>query len=157
MKKPTLAAMAAVLVATALFGLSLAGNPAPGFAQDLKSLRGDQGVTDADKAPVVNNVREGTRYDRAYRQQPPLIPHAIDKYEIDLKVNQCLRCHDWPNNVKENAPKVSETHYVDRQGKRLDQIASTRWFCNQCHVPQTDAKPLVENQFRDATRSEQKR
>jgi cytochrome c-type protein NapB len=95
-------------------------------------------------------VREGARTERAYRQQPPLIPHAIDKYEIDLKVNQCLRCHDWPRNVRENAPKISETHYVDREGVRLDKIASTRWFCNQCHVPQMETKPLVDNLFRSA-------
>lgn len=123
------------------------------LAQDLKSLRGDVGVAEADKAPAVAGIREAGRYDRAYRQQPPLVPHVIDKYEIDLKVNQCLRCHDWPNNVTENAPKVSETHYVDRQGKRLDQIASTRWFCTQCHVPQSDAKPLVDNQFRSAVKN----
>ena len=42
---------------------------------------------------------------------PPLIPLRVDKYEIDLKVNQCLRCHDWPYNVQENATKISETHY----------------------------------------------
>jgi cytochrome c-type protein NapB len=120
------------------------------LAQELKSLRGDLGVADADRAPAVSGVREAGRYDRAYRQQPPLVPHQVDKYEVDLKVNQCLRCHDWPNNVRENAPKVSETHYVDRQGKRLDQISSTRWFCTQCHVPQSDAKPLVDNAFRSA-------
>lgn len=119
-------------------------------AQELKSLRGDIGVSDADRAPSISGIREAGRYDRAYRQQPPLVPHQTDKYEVDLKVNQCLRCHDWPNNVKENAPKVSETHYVDRQGKRLDQISSTRWFCTQCHVPQSDAKPLVDNVFRSA-------
>lgn len=154
MKKPTSLALVAMMALAVLLGLAVLGVSEASLAQDVKSLRGDQSVTETDKAPVLNNVREGQRYERAYRQQPPLIPHAIDKYEIDLKVNQCLRCHDWPNNVKENAPKVSETHYVDRQGKRLDQIASTRWFCNQCHVPQTDAKPLVENQFRDATRSQ---
>lgn len=120
------------------------------LAQEFKSLRGDLGVADADRAPQVTGIREAGRYDRAYRQQPPLVPHATEKYEVDLKVNQCLRCHDWPNNVRENAPKISETHYVDRQGKRLDQISSTRWFCTQCHVPQSDAKPLVENAFRNA-------
>ncbi|MBL8673090.1 MAG: nitrate reductase cytochrome c-type subunit [Alphaproteobacteria bacterium] len=133
-------AVAAVIGATAIAA-----------SQEVKSLRGDQAITEVDKAPPVHQVREGQRYERAYRQQPPLIPHAIEKYEIDVKVNQCLRCHDWPQNVRENAPKVSETHYVDRQGVRLDKIASTRWFCNQCHVPQADAKPLVENTFKPAS------
>ncbi|MBM3570033.1 MAG: nitrate reductase cytochrome c-type subunit [Alphaproteobacteria bacterium] len=138
---------------TRLLVLALIALSGVALAQDLKTLRGDQKIDAVDAAPPVSQVREGARLDRAYRQQPPLIPHAIEKYEIDLKVNQCLRCHDWPDNVRENAPKISETHYVDRAGKRLDQIAATRWFCNQCHVPQTDAKPLVENRFRSAVQS----
>ena len=45
------------------------------------------------------------------------------------------------------------THYLDRQGQQLDSVAGTRWFCNQCHVPQADAPPLVANTFRpSATR-----
>jgi len=123
------------------------------LAQDIKSLRGDLGVADADRAPAISGFREAGRFERAYRQQPPLVPHQTERYEVDLKVNQCLRCHDWPNNVRENAPKISETHYVDRQGKRLDQISPTRWFCTQCHVPQSDAKALVDNAFRNAAGS----
>jgi nitrate reductase (cytochrome), electron transfer subunit len=119
-------------------------------AADLKSLRGDTAVDEANTAPELFNVTEGAPQARAFRQQPPLIPHRVDKYEIDLKVNQCLRCHDWPYNVEENAPKISETHYESREGKRLDFVAGTRWFCNQCHVPQVDAPALVENEFRPA-------
>jgi cytochrome c-type protein NapB len=26
-------------------------------------------------------------------------------------------------------------------------LRSRRYFCTQCHVPQTDVKPLVENRF----------
>jgi cytochrome c-type protein NapB len=91
---------------------------------------------------------------RAYRQQPPLIPHEIEGYEIDLKANQCLGCHDWPNNAGVGAPKVSETHYLDRNGVALDQVARSRWFCTQCHVPQADARPLVDNTFKSAAEVE---
>ena len=132
----------------ALIALAFAIPSMIGLAAEIKSLRGDIEILAPDKAPPISNVREGARTERAYRQQPPLIPHAVDKYEIDLKINQCLRCHDWPQNVRENAPKISETHYVDREGVRLDKIASTRWFCNQCHVPQMETKPLVDNLFR---------
>lgn len=124
--------------------------PAGGVTGELKSLRGDLGVTDTDQAPDIHGVKEGAGYGRAYRQQPPLIPHKIEKYEIDLKVNQCMYCHDWPNNTRMGAPKISETHYVDRQGNRLDHVARTRWFCVQCHVPQTDAPALVDNMFAPA-------
>jgi len=136
-----------------LLAAALAAIATLALAQDLKSLRGDLGVADADRAPPIPAYREAGRFERAYRQQPPLVPHQTERYEVDLKVNQCLRCHDWPSNVRENAPKISETHYVDRQGKRLDQISPSRWFCTQCHVPQSDAKALVDNAFRNAAGS----
>ena len=119
-------------------------------AEDLQSLRGKQAVTDTGTAPPVFDVREGQRYAKNYLQQPPLIPHRIDKYEIDLKVNQCLRCHDWPYNAQENAPLVSVSHFLDREGHKLDHVSTQRWFCVQCHVPQADARPLVENTFQPA-------
>lgn len=96
------------------------------------------------------NVIEGQLAPKSYRQQPPLIPHKIEKYQINLNVNQCLRCHDWPFNTQFNAPKVSETHYVDRQGAHTDKIAPTRWFCTQCHVTQQNAPELIENMFKPA-------
>ena len=37
---------------------------------------------------------------------------------------------------------------LDREGRELDHIAGTRYFCNQCHVPQADAPALVENVFK---------
>ncbi len=125
--------------------------PTGGVTGELKSLRGEVGIGETDAIPDIHAVKEGSDHGRAYRQQPPLIPHKIEKYEIDLKVNQCMYCHDWPNNTKMGAPKISETHYIDREGNRLDNVAGTRWFCVQCHVPQTDAKPLVDNGFKPAT------
>ncbi|MCP5153389.1 MAG: nitrate reductase cytochrome c-type subunit [Ectothiorhodospiraceae bacterium] len=115
-------------------------------------MRGAIAIPDANAAsPVMKQNTDRTQLGRAYRQQPPLIPHNIEKYQISLKVNQCMACHDWPNNVREGAPKISETHYIDRDGVALDHVARTRWFCNQCHVPQVAAQPLVENQFKSAT------
>ncbi len=130
-------------------GLCLAGTsfmPGNALAQ-VKSLESGVKIDQTNAAPEVHNTVENQRLTRAFRQQPPLVPHRVEKYQIDLKVNQCLRCHDWPYNAQERAPKVSETHYMDREGKRLDKVASTRWFCTQCHVPVTDAKPLVNNLF----------
>lgn len=124
---------------------------APVAAQDLKSLRGDMPLTEESAAPTLLGYKEGGNHPRAFRQQPPLIPHRIEKYEVDLKVNQCLYCHEWQNSKKMGATQISETHYIDRDGRRLDVVAGTRWFCTQCHVPQTDAEPLVENQFAPAS------
>ena len=119
-------------------------------AQEVKSLRGGTGIDEGDAAPKVYQQDTSGRFTKAYRQQPPLIPHKITSYEIDLKVNQCMRCHDWPGNVEANAPKISETHYIDRDGVALDRVARTRWFCTQCHVPQANAPALVGNTFEPA-------
>ncbi|MCG8507708.1 MAG: nitrate reductase cytochrome c-type subunit [Rhodospirillales bacterium] len=140
--KPTAMTILGILV---LGAGALAATAA--LSADVTSLRGETAIDDINATPKRFGVDESGPITRAFRQQPPLIPHRIDKYEIDLKVNQCLRCHDWPYNVEENAPKISETHYEDRQGERLDFVAGTRWFCTQCHVPQATAQPLVENEF----------
>ncbi|WP_299356899.1 nitrate reductase cytochrome c-type subunit [uncultured Shimia sp.] len=114
-------------------------------AQEVQSLRG----TPVDEQNVVEDVfqQDKQRFGRNYRQQPPLVPHSIDQYQIDLKANQCLRCHDWSTAGERNAPTLSMTHYLDRDGNQLDRVAGTRWFCNQCHVPQADAPALVDNTF----------
>ncbi len=124
--------------------------PVVSGAQEVMPLRGEVGIDELNEAPPTVRLRSGRPFPRAYRQQPPLIPHRIAGYQIDLRVNKCLSCHDWPNNVEEGAPKISETHYVDRNGVALDHVARTRWFCTQCHVPQTNAPSLVENEFRNA-------
>ena len=117
------------------------------FAQSapVQTLRG----ADVDDQIGVEDVfqQDEQRFPRNYRQQPPLIPHSIDQYQIDLKANQCLRCHDWTVAGERGAPTLSMTHYLDRDGNELDRIAGTRYFCNQCHVPQADAPPLVDNVF----------
>lgn len=86
---------------------------------------------------------------RAYPMQPPTIPHAIDNYQIDKNSNRCLLCHARANADKFQAPPVSVTHYMDRNDQFLATISPRRYFCNQCHVVQTDARPLVANTFKD--------
>lgn len=145
----------ALLMAVALgAGIVVAG---VGVAQDKggKSLEGLGGAATLNQINAAPDVERQSYADggfgRAYRQQPPLIPHKVDGYQVTPTDNACMNCHDWPGNNKFKAPKVSETHYVDRQGVRLDKIAGTRYFCQQCHVPQADAKPLVGNSFQNAT------
>jgi cytochrome c-type protein NapB len=141
------------IIGLAALALALA---LPAVAQStLESLRGPVAIPDT--APAQDIRKQNTssgRFDRAYRQQPPLIPHRVDKYQIDLNANQCMRCHDWPFHVEEGATKISETHYFDRNGVALDQVSGTRWFCTQCHVPQADARPLVPSTFKSATEVE---
>jgi len=44
---------------------------------------------------------------------------------------------------------IGITHYTDRDSQTLAAVAPRRYFCTQCHVPQQDVKPLVENRFQN--------
>lgn len=144
----TLAAGAAVALVVTVAGSVIAQDK----AEKLKSLGGEATLEQTNAAPeTFKQSVPADGFGRVYRQQPPLIPHKVEGYQVTADNNACMSCHDWPGNVQAKAPKISETHYVDRQGVRLDKVAGTRYFCQQCHVPQADAKPLVTNTFQNAT------
>jgi len=86
---------------------------------------------------------------RAYPMQPPIIPHKIDGYQVDTNANQCMACHSRRQTADSQAPMVSVTHYLDREGNFLADLSPRRYFCEQCHVVQVDAKPLLNNEFVD--------
>ena len=127
-----------------LFGLSLAGR-----AADVQSLRGAMDIVDPSAPVDIKKVQpDRDPIPRDYVQQPPLIPHKIDNYKITLKFNKCLTCHSWKNYKRYGATKISQTHFEDRDANVLANVSARRYFCTQCHVPQVDAKPLVENEFK---------
>ena len=120
------------------------------LAQDLGGLRGRTPLDQEPKAPPVARVENtDLKRGRAYTSQPPTIPHAIEKYEITRNVNFCMYCHSRVRNKEFGAPMVSATHYMDRDQNFLAEISPRRYFCTQCHVPQTDAKSPVSNTFID--------
>ncbi len=136
-----------VLIFSMLFGLS--GFSSSALAEHVTSLRGANDLDAPSNAVLIKQIqRDREPIERDYVQQPPLVPHKISGYKIDLKSNKCLTCHSWKNYIKEKATKISQTHFEDRQENVLANISSRRYFCTQCHVPQMDAKPLIENQFR---------
>lgn len=92
-------------------------------------------------------VTKDRGFERDWKLQPPLVPHKIDKDEITLKVNTCMRCHGADTYKKEGAPKAADSHFTMADGKPTDELDMRRYSCNQCHVPQVNAKPLVKNQF----------
>lgn len=97
---------------------------------------------------MAGQSRESGREQRNYPEQPPVVPHNIRDYQVDLRHNQCLTCHSREYAVEAGAPMVSVTHFMDRDKQVLAAVSPDRYFCTQCHVPQTDARPLVNNQFR---------
>lgn len=121
-------------------------------AADVSSLRGMAPLEEDTDAPELKHYqKDGEPITRDYVQQPPLIPHQIEGYWIDTKSNKCLSCHSWANYKKAGATKISQTHFEDRDKHVLANVSARRYFCTQCHVPQVDAPPLVENNFRPIT------
>lgn len=128
--------------------------PAEGSAlgrADMRQLdalrRGIPVDQEAAPLPLAHVLNTDVRRERAYPMQPPTIPHAIDGYQVDKNSNRCMLCHARANADKFQAPPVSVTHYMDRDDQFLAAISPRRYFCNQCHVVQTDAPLLVNNTF----------
>ncbi|MFO1308307.1 MAG: nitrate reductase cytochrome c-type subunit [Burkholderiales bacterium] len=128
----------------------LAATAALAHAQLADKMRGATPVADESRPPPLGNVEnKDVRRERAYSMQPPTIPHKIDSYQVDLNVNACLGCHSRGRAPVTQAVAVSVSHYMDRDGNFLAEISPRRYFCQQCHVPQEDLKPLVGNRFVD--------
>jgi cytochrome c-type protein NapB len=118
--------------------------------RQLDAIRRGVPLDQEDNAPPMARVENADlKRVRAYPMQPPTIPHTIDGYEVDKYTNRCMLCHARANAETFQAPPVSVTHYMDRDAQFLATISPRRYFCNQCHVVQTDARPLVANTFQD--------
>lgn len=141
-------------VLTLLLGALYIG-PAPGLhaiadeaLQPVDPQRRDLSLDGASAAPVKHQVEVVPGgIERSYLGQPPMIPHNIEKYEITLGVNGCLKCHSENTYQVERAKRIPDSHYLDRDGRKLAQVSSRRYFCTQCHAPQLSGAPLVENLF----------
>jgi nitrate reductase (cytochrome), electron transfer subunit len=99
--------------------------------------------------PLVNPDNSDIKRVRNYAMQPPVVPHKIDGYQLDKNANRCMMCHARTRTQESQAPMISVTHYMDRQGNFLAELSPRRYFCLQCHVPQAELKPLVGNVFID--------
>jgi cytochrome c-type protein NapB len=92
---------------------------------------------------------ESQNLPRAFEGAPPLVPHEVAGLPpITVKRNECLDCHNKPLLIGKNKKGISpmsESHYVKLAGKMKPRGAL--YVCDQCHVPQADVKPLVDNTF----------
>ena len=120
-------------------------------SNEVKSLRGDVAL-DAASAPIAaKEWRDGEgKINRNYNQQPPLIPHDIEDFEITREDNSCLACHSMDSEMP-GATKIAVSHFLNRDNQALANISPRRYFCTQCHVPQKDAPALIANAFRALT------
>ena len=99
--------------------------------------------------PLQNPENKDLRRNRAFPMQPPTIPHRIDGYQVDRNANRCVSCHARTRIEETRAIPIPATHYLDRDGTMRGDVSPRRYFCTQCHVPQEEVKPLVENRYQD--------
>ena len=119
------------------------------LADPIATLRGSEISQESEPPTLSNPSNSDLRKARNYPEQPPTIPHKIRDYQVDLYANKCLTCHSRRATEESQAPMVSVTHFTDREGQVRAFISPRRYFCNQCHVPQIDARPLTGNTFVD--------
>ena len=100
---------------------------------------------------------ENTRAGGYFTGSPPVIPHAVaDMMPVTTDSNMCRACHDAPDRIGEEvadgvAPPIPASHYTDLRrapDKVTGELIGARFFCDQCHVAQTNAEPLVNNIYR---------
>jgi cytochrome c-type protein NapB len=136
--------MTLALIATCTFGAQ------PGQPVLTDPLRGNVPILDETHPPAMQQQEnKDVRRVRSHPMQPPTIPHKIEGYQLDRDVNRCLYCHARSRIEETRAIPLSVTHYMDRDGNIRGDVSPRRYFCTQCHVPQDEVKPLVENRFED--------
>jgi cytochrome c-type protein NapB len=134
--------LAAVLVTAALSTVVM--------AQTFSALRGSTPLNQEGSPPAMTPEQNiSVREPRNYPEQPPVIPHSTEGYEVSINANKCLSCHARTRIRESQAPMISITHFIDRDGQFLASVSPRRYFCTECHVPQHNVKTPVENSFVD--------
>jgi len=148
------------IILTSVF-LLISGNSQAGAIDELNMGLSKTSVfsTPTPKPFHYSQVKEGEAealLPRYWEGAPPQITHRVDEYlPISAEENQCTDCHDqyrkigrrqWHKGVKK---PMSKSHYGGFYGTGAkDAISGARYNCMQCHVPQADTPPLVQNTLR---------
>jgi len=120
------------------------------MAQTFSALRGSTPLNQEGPPPAMTPEQNtSVKEPRNYPEQPPVIPHSTEGYEVSVNANKCLSCHARTRVQESQAPMISITHFFDRDGQVLAAISPRRYFCTQCHVPQHNVKTPIENDFVD--------
>ena len=136
---------ATIALTLLLLASAVLAQPSDNFA----TLRGGPIAEEAEAPRIAGLEDKGAKHKRAYPMQPPIIPHKVEGYRVNLKTNRCMTCHSRRTNHMSGAPMISVTHYTDRDGNFLADVSPRRYFCQQCHVAQTDVEPALANEFVD--------
>lgn len=138
--KLTLAAMTATLVASITLIAGCATTEKMVSARGTDVAAADTGFAAKEYTGKKPGLQKPIA--RTFKEQPPLIPHATTNFDdVTLEENQCMSCHGPEKYQEKKAPKLGESHFKGKQ------VSMARYQCIMCHVPQTDAAPLVDSTF----------
>lgn len=142
--------------------------------KELGLRKTDLYTEDKVKPDTTNYYKEAPgmskKFDRAYMNAPPMIPHDIDDLgEIDKNNNACLGCHMPDVASSLGATPIPKSHFTSfRPVVTVDAKDNVKFFgndmmikkdlegnlwqgrynCTQCHAPQTQGKLKVESKFK---------
>src|SRR6188768_2164993 len=86
MMRHNLRMLAAAVLAATLSTVAL--------AQTFSALRGSTPLDQEGPPPAITpEMNTSEREARNYPEQPPLIPHSTEGYEVSIRGNKCLSCH----------------------------------------------------------------
>ena len=139
-----------LITALALAAGMLLGGVGGVGAQEKVNEIGNVSIEGNSKVDMFRPEKDKESIPRNFQKQPPLIPHSVKGYNITQNFNKCMDCHSKERAEETGATLVAKSHYLDREDKKHPNISPRRYFCLQCHVPQFDAKPLVENIYKPA-------
>jgi len=111
-----------------------------------------------------------TKIKRAYQDAPPMIPHDVSDFlPVTRTNNACVGCHAPEIAPAMGATPIPPSHFLDMRPrhtcdgvkfkktvdnmknetdvKRLTHLSQARFNCTQCHAPQSQGNPSVENLF----------
>ena len=118
-------------------------------AEPLATLRGAE-IDEEPAPPTLGEVEnKDLRRARNYPEQPPIVPHKVRNYQVDLRANKCMSCHSRTAVEESQAPMISVTHFTDREGQVRAFMSPRRYFCDQCHVTQHEVRAATGNTFVD--------
>jgi len=175
-----------LLSLVAIVAVGCAAGAGNTISEESLGLRKTNLYTEDNTKPVeakYTTAAPGTskRFDRAFENAPPMIPHSVEGLlPITKDNNQCLGCH-MPDVAKSmGATPIPPSHFTNfrpqtkvgkngeviKEGKvvnntsdvkvvihKQNKLYQGRFNCSQCHAPQANVKPLVKNNFTPDYRS----
>ncbi|MEY4591420.1 MAG: hypothetical protein RIR18_315 [Pseudomonadota bacterium] len=148
MKKLVISATLATLIATVV-GCSTLLAPVSMRGSEVNTQ--DHAAETKIYAQKVPGVGEPHLITRTFINQPPVIPHGIEKYvPLTMEENACMECHQSDELRGKPVPQIGKSHFTEVDGKKT--LSMMRFQCDSCHVPQVDAPPLVDNTFVGVTK-----